>query len=50
MPMIIIHVFHSFYPVLGSVERAMQRICEELAKMGHEIHVVTSTLGARNRP
>jgi len=28
----------------------MQRIGEELAKIGHEIHIVTSTLGAEGRP
>jgi len=48
--MIIVQVFHSFYPALGGVERAMQRIGEELAKMGHEVHVITSTLGAEGRP
>ena len=28
----------------------MQKICEELAKMSHEVHVITSTLGAKDRP
>jgi len=45
-----VQVFHSFYPVLGGIERAMQRIGEELAKMGHEVHIITSTLGAEGRP
>jgi len=48
--MIVVHVFHSFHPVLGGVERAMQRICEEFIRMGHEVHVVASTLGAEDRP
>jgi len=47
---IITQVFHSFYPVLGGIERAMQRIGEELIKMGHEVYVITSTLGAEDRP
>jgi len=48
--MIVVQVFHSFYPVLGGIERAMQRIGEELARMGHEVHIVTSALGAEGRP
>jgi len=48
--MIVVQVFHSFYPVLGGIERAMQKIGEELAKMRHEVHIVTSTLGAEGRP
>jgi len=49
--MIVVQAFHSFYPVLGGIERAMQRIGEELIKMGHnEVHIITSTLGAEDRP
>jgi len=48
--MIVVQVFHSFYPVLGGIEKAMQRIGEELAKIGHEVYVITSTLGAENKP
>lgn len=48
--MIIVQVFHSFWPILGGVERAMQRLSEELAKLGHEVHIVTSTYRTGNRP
>ena len=48
--MIIAHVFHTFWPVLGGVERAMQRICEELVRLGHGVHVITSTYGVDDRP
>jgi glycosyltransferase involved in cell wall biosynthesis len=46
----IIHVFHNYYPVVGGLERAVQSLAEELAKMGHEVRVITSRLGAGNRP
>jgi len=46
----IVHVFHNYYPVLGGLERAIQSLAEELAKMGHEVHVITSRFGAESRP
>jgi len=46
----IVHVFHNYYPVVGGLERAVQSLAEELAKMGHEVHVITSRLSAGNRP
>jgi len=46
----IVHVHHHYYPVIGGIERAIQSLAEELAKMGHEVHVVTSRFGAENRP
>jgi len=39
----IAHIFHSYYPVLGGMERVVQRLAEEQARMGHEVHVITST-------
>ena len=45
----IVHVFHNYYPVVGGLERAVQSLAEELAKMGHEVHVITSRFGAENR-
>ena len=48
--MIIVHVHHTFYPVIGGLERVVQRIAEEQARLGHEVHVVTSWYGAHNRP
>jgi glycosyltransferase involved in cell wall biosynthesis len=46
----IVHVFHNYYPVVGGLERAIQSLAEELAKMGHEVHVITSRFGAESRP
>ncbi|MFZ8791246.1 MAG: glycosyltransferase family 4 protein [Thermosphaera aggregans] len=46
----IAHVFHNYYPVVGGLERAVQSLAEELAKMGHEVHVITSRFGAEKRP
>jgi glycosyltransferase involved in cell wall biosynthesis len=45
----IVHVHHHYYPVMGGVERAIQSLAEELTKMGHEVHVITSRFGAGNR-
>jgi len=47
--MIIVHTHHTAWPVLGGVERAIQKISIELVKMGHEVHIITSTYGARNK-
>ena len=46
----IVHIFHNYYPVLGGMERAIQRLAEEQVRIGHEIHVVTSAHGAEGRP
>jgi len=48
--MIVVHVNHTFYPVIGGLERAIQRLAEAQAGLGHEVHVVTSTYGADRRP
>jgi len=48
--MMIVHVHHTFYPVLGGLERVVYSISKELAGLGHEVHVVTSTYGASGRP
>jgi len=46
----IVHVSTHYYPVLGGLERAIQSLAEELARMGHEVHVITSGFGAEDRP
>lgn len=46
----IVHVFHSYHPVLGGIERAIQKLAEELEKLGHEVYVITSVHGAEDRP
>jgi len=48
--MIIIHIVTQYYPVIGGIERVVQRIAEEQAKLGHEVHVITSRYGAKGRP
>ncbi|RLF05019.1 MAG: glycosyltransferase family 1 protein [Thermoprotei archaeon] len=48
--MIILHAFHNYYPFLGGMERAVQGLAEAQAKLGHEVHVITSTYGAQQRP
>jgi glycosyltransferase involved in cell wall biosynthesis len=47
---LIAHVYHHYYPVIGGLERAVQSISEELVKLGHEVHVITSRYDAKNRP
>jgi glycosyltransferase involved in cell wall biosynthesis len=44
----ITHIFHSYYPVLGGMERAVQELAKEQTRMGHEVHVVTSTFGRKD--
>jgi len=45
----IVHVHHHYYPVVGGLERAVQSLAEELAKLGHEVHVIASRYGAEDR-
>ena len=46
----IIHVFHSYYPVLGGLERVVQRIAEEQANLRNDVHVITSTYRSDEGP
>jgi len=46
----IVHTYHSYYPVLGGLERVVQKLAEEQAKLGHEVHVITSQALAKNCP
>jgi glycosyltransferase involved in cell wall biosynthesis len=46
----IVHVHHHYYPVIGGIERAIQSLAEELVKMSHEVHVITSRFGAEDKP
>ena len=46
----IVHIHHHYWPVIGGLERAVQSIAEELVKLGHEVHVITSRYDAKNRP
>ena len=46
----IVHIHHHYWPVIGGLEIAVQSIAEELVKLGHEVHVITSRYDARDRP
>jgi len=46
----LVHVFHSFYPVVGGLENVVKFLAEGMVKLGHEVHIVTSIYGAENRP
>ena len=46
----VVHVITHYYPIIGGLERVVQNLAEELAKMGHEVHVITSRFGAESRP
>jgi glycosyltransferase involved in cell wall biosynthesis len=46
----ITHIHHYYSPVVGGLERVVQFLAEELVKLGHEVHVITTTIGAEGRP
>lgn len=43
----ITHVYHSYYPTLGGLEKVVQKLAEEQADMGHNVSVITSRFGSR---
>jgi glycosyltransferase involved in cell wall biosynthesis len=46
----IVHVSTLFFPFVGGLEIAVQKVAEEQARLGHEVHVVTSDAYAEDRP
>jgi glycosyltransferase involved in cell wall biosynthesis len=46
----IIHVVHSYFPRIGGIERAVQYLAEEQAKLGHEVMVITSNVDVAGSP
>ena len=46
----IIHAFHTYYPVVGGMERAVQGLAEGQSRLGNEVHVLTSRYGNRGVP
>ncbi|MEM1829536.1 MAG: glycosyltransferase family 4 protein [Thermofilaceae archaeon] len=46
----IVHTYHSYYPAVGGLEKVVQRLAEEQAKLGHEVHVITSQASAKDSP
>ena len=45
-----VHVWHHYRPVVSGLENVVKSLAEGMAKLGHEVHVVTSTYGAKGRP
>jgi len=45
----IVHVSTLYFPLIGGLEIAAQRVAEEQAKLGHEVYVVTSSAYAEGR-
>jgi glycosyltransferase involved in cell wall biosynthesis len=46
----IAHVFHHYWPVVGGMENAIKALAESMARLGSEVHVITSSYGAEDRP
>jgi glycosyltransferase involved in cell wall biosynthesis len=46
----IAHVVHSYFPRVGGIERAVQYLAEEQAKLGHEVTVITSNVDVAGSP
>ena len=46
----IVHAFHNYWPVFGGLEKAIKSVAEKLAELNNEVHVITSVLGAEDRP
>jgi len=46
----IVHVHHHYWPVIGGLENVVKALAEGMAKLGHEVHVITSAYGAQDRP
>jgi len=46
----IVHIHHHYWPVVGGLENVVKALAEGMAKLGHEVHVITSTYGAEGRP
>ena len=46
----IVHVCHHYWPVVGGIENVVKSLAEGMARLGHEVHVVTSSYGAEGRP
>jgi glycosyltransferase involved in cell wall biosynthesis len=46
----IAHVVHSYFPRVGGIERAVQYLAEEQAKLGHGVTVITSNVDVAGSP
>jgi len=46
----ITHISTHYWPVIGGLENVVKALAEGMAKLGHEVHVITSRYGAEGRP
>jgi len=46
----IVYTHHHYWPVTGGIENVVKALAEGMVKLGHEVHVVTSTHSAEGRP
>lgn len=46
----IVHVIHTYYPRVGGIERAVQCLAEEQAKLDQEVMVITSDVDVADSP
>ena len=46
----IVHVHATYWPVIGGLERVVEKLSNRMVKLGHEVCVVTSTYGSKGRP
>jgi glycogen synthase len=45
----IVHVHHHYWPIVGRLENVVRALAEGMAKQGHEVYVMTSTYGAKEK-
>jgi len=45
----IVHIHHHYWPVIGGLENVVKALAEGMAKLGHEVHVITSNHGTTNK-
>jgi len=45
----IVQVHSSFFPIIGGVVSYIYNLCRELVKRGHDVTIITSTLGTNNK-
>jgi len=46
----ITYVIHNYWPAVGGIETVAKMLSERLTSMGHEVYVITSKYGAKDRP
>jgi len=46
----IVHIIHTYYPKVGGIEKVVQYLAEEQAKLGHDVMVITSNIDVAGSP